>query len=198
MTRIQTLASRPKRTLGALAVVLAAVGITVGSGANFTAQSQSPNTAILAAGNLHLTNGTGTIFNASDLAPGDSATGTVTIKNTGTVAGNFFITPSRSAIAGLVGRDKELANRLKITVTDDLGNKVLDDEPVNNMTSQVQLRNAGSALSKWAPQESHTYTFDVSFIDDNADGMSADGGDNAAQDGSVSIPFSWKAVSVHS
>ena len=36
------LAAHPRRTLGALAVVLAAIGITVGSGANFTASAANP------------------------------------------------------------------------------------------------------------------------------------------------------------
>ena len=42
MSRLSALAAHPRRTLGALAVVLAAVGITVGSGANFTAHSANP------------------------------------------------------------------------------------------------------------------------------------------------------------
>ena len=45
MTRLHRLAAHPRRTLGALAVVLAAVGITVGSGANFTASAANPGNA---------------------------------------------------------------------------------------------------------------------------------------------------------
>jgi hypothetical protein len=42
VSRLSALAAHPRRTVGALAVVLAAVGVTVGSGANFTANAANP------------------------------------------------------------------------------------------------------------------------------------------------------------
>ena len=60
MTRLHALAAHPRRTLAALAVVLAAVGITVGSGANFTASAANP-------GNV-FTNGTLLIGQSSSSA----------------------------------------------------------------------------------------------------------------------------------
>ena len=55
MNRLHALASRPKRTLGALVVVLAAVGVAVGSGANFTAQTANPSNTF-SAGTLTMSN----------------------------------------------------------------------------------------------------------------------------------------------
>ena len=55
LTRLHALVAHPRRTLGALAVVLAAIGITVGSGASFTASAANPGnvftTGTLAIGN---------------------------------------------------------------------------------------------------------------------------------------------------
>ena len=42
MTRLHALVAHPRRTLGALAIVLTAIGITVGSGASFTASAANP------------------------------------------------------------------------------------------------------------------------------------------------------------
>jgi hypothetical protein len=77
VNRLSTLAAHPRRTLGALAVVLAAVGITVGSGANFTASAANPGN-VFATGSLSIGNSPSTaLFSASGLKPGDVNTGTV-------------------------------------------------------------------------------------------------------------------------
>ena len=96
MSRLSALAAHPRRTVGALAVVLAAVGITVGSGANFTAHSANPSNTFTA-GTLSIDNSRGNgssataILTAPNLKPGDSAPGTVDIQNSGSVAGNFTL-----------------------------------------------------------------------------------------------------------
>ena len=58
VSRLSALAAHPRRTIGALAVVLAAVGITVGSGANFTAHSANPANTFTA-GTLAIGNSAG-------------------------------------------------------------------------------------------------------------------------------------------
>jgi hypothetical protein len=66
-----SLAAHPRRTLGTLAVVLVAVGITVGSGASFTASAANPGN-IFATGTLSIGNSPSTaLFNATGLKPGD-------------------------------------------------------------------------------------------------------------------------------
>src|SRR3954462_1006637 len=96
VSRLSALAAHPRRTVGALAVVLAAVGITVGSGANFTARAANPANTFTA-GTLSIDNSKGNgssasaILSAPNLKPGDSAPGVVDIQNTGSLAGAFTL-----------------------------------------------------------------------------------------------------------
>jgi len=63
LSRISVLAARPRHTLGALAVVLAAVGVAVGSGANFTAHVASAGNTF-SAGTLSIGGGGSAILTA--------------------------------------------------------------------------------------------------------------------------------------
>jgi len=94
VSRLSALAAHPRRTIGALAVVLAAVGITVGSGANFTAHAANPQNTF-ATGTLTIgSSASSALFNATGLKPGDSVNGTVDIQNTGSLAGAFTLQTS--------------------------------------------------------------------------------------------------------
>ena len=94
MSRLSALAAHPRRTVGALAVVLAAVGITVGSGADFTAKAANPSNTFTA-GTLAIGSSTSSaLFNATNLKPGDTVSGTVDIQNTGSVPGTFKLSSS--------------------------------------------------------------------------------------------------------
>jgi hypothetical protein len=96
LTRLHALVAHPRRTLGALAVVLAAVGITVGSGASFTASAANPGN-VFTTGTLTIGNTPGTaLLTAGSLKPGDTATGTVDITNTGSLAGDFALKTANS------------------------------------------------------------------------------------------------------
>ena len=96
MTRLHALVAHPRRTLGALAVVLAAIGITVGSGASFTASAANPGN-VFTTGTLAIGNTPGTaLLTAGSLKPGDTATGTVDITNTGSLAGDFALKTANS------------------------------------------------------------------------------------------------------
>src|SRR5919202_5693093 len=77
VSRLSALAAHPRRTIAALAVVLAAVGITVGSGANFTASAANPANTFTA-GTLTIgSSSSSALFNSSNMRPGDTVTGTV-------------------------------------------------------------------------------------------------------------------------
>jgi spore coat-associated protein N len=82
---------RHRRTLGALALGLCAVGLAVGSGADFSAQTANPSN-VFSAGSLNMQNskdGTA-ILNATGLKPGAAPkTGIVDIQNTGSISGRF-------------------------------------------------------------------------------------------------------------
>jgi hypothetical protein len=70
---IKQLARRPGRTIAGLATVLAALGVAVGSGATFSAQTANPSNSFTSGTLLH-TNSRGdgvTIVTGTNLKPGD-------------------------------------------------------------------------------------------------------------------------------
>ena len=91
VTRLHRLVAHPRRTLGALAVVLAAIGITVGSGANFTASAANPGNAFTHRHAVDRQLAGHRAAHAAGMKPGDTATGTVDITNTGSLAGDFAL-----------------------------------------------------------------------------------------------------------
>ena len=93
MSRTKVLRANPRRALAALATVLVAVGVTVASGASFTAQTANPSNTFTA-GSLTMSNSknNAAILTASNLRPGVAGTpGTVDITNTGTLSAPFTL-----------------------------------------------------------------------------------------------------------
>jgi len=117
MSRYAFLFSHPRRALAALATILAASGLTVASGADFTATSASPlNT--FATGTLTISNSNAgaAVLSAGGMRPGDPAvSGTVDIANTGSLSGAFTLT--RSAPQDSDGTNP-LSARLHLVVRD--------------------------------------------------------------------------------
>src|SRR3954451_9385484 len=117
MSRLSALIMQPKRTLAGLTVALVAVGVAVGSGANFTATSANPSNTF-ASGTLSIDNANegSAIFTPSNMRPGGpSQSGTVDIKNSGSLAGTFSL--SRTNLT-----DSDSANplsaKIDLVVTD--------------------------------------------------------------------------------
>lgn len=96
-----------------LATLLAAASLVAGSGADFTSHTANPGN-LSASGTLTQTNSrdSAAIFTGTNLRPGDSVTGNVTITNTGTLAGTFSLTES-----SVVNQFSANVLRLKITDT---------------------------------------------------------------------------------
>src|SRR5215211_6468059 len=90
MTTLDFVARHPMRVLGALSALIAAVAVAVGSSASFTASSANPSNTF-AAGTLSILNSKEglAVLTASGMKPGDSATGTVDVQNTGSLSGAF-------------------------------------------------------------------------------------------------------------
>jgi hypothetical protein len=187
MDRIRILAQRPRRTLAALATVLVAIGVAVGSGAVFTAQSANPGNAF-AAGTLTMSNSkdNAAILTASGMKPGDSTSGTVDIQNTGSLTGTFSL--SRSALNDSDGTNP-MSQKLNVVVKDcgdfasgtptcDGGDPVKYSGTLAAMTSSV-------ALGNFAASEKHRYEFAVSF--DSSAG-------NQYQGDTSTATFQWDAV----
>jgi spore coat-associated protein N len=111
------LAEHPRRSIIALASALAAVAVAIGSGATFTSSSANPSNTF-SAGILSQSNSdsNAAILTASNMIPGSSASGTVTITNTGTVNGAFSL--SESDITDTPGPNGgKLSGDLQLTVT---------------------------------------------------------------------------------
>lgn len=76
-----------------LATLVAAGAIAIGSGASFTSSSENTISSVTT-GTLTQSNSKDkqAIFSVANMKPGDGQVGTVTITNTGTLAGNFTLT----------------------------------------------------------------------------------------------------------
>jgi spore coat-associated protein N len=162
-------------SLAAVSVVtVAAVG---GTFANFTASPTTIASNAFASGSLTMSrSGSGAIFSASAMKIGDTATGSVTITNTGTLAGAY-------SLAGSSSGSSVLSNQLNLKVYKDVdGGTALYDGSLGGFSSV--------ALGTFAANgDSHTFYFHVSFPT-----TGTDAGDNALQGLSASTTFTWSAT----
>src|SRR3954452_11972723 len=114
MARIKALwTASPRKVMAGLVGVLAATGIAVGSGANFNSTSANPSNVFSAGSISHTNSKSGAaILTASNMKTGATSTGTVDIKNTGSVSGAFTL-----ASSNLVNTPSSPALSSKLTVT---------------------------------------------------------------------------------
>lgn len=186
MATLNHLARHPRRALGALAALLAAVGIAVGSGASFTASSANPNNTF-AAGTLSILNSKEglAVLTASGLRPGDPASlGTVDVENSGSLDGAFTL--DRSSIVDSDGANP-MSAKLNLVVKDcgdfSSGTPTCDaGDPV--MYSGTIAAMGSTALGTFSGGEKHRYEFAVTF--DSSAG-------NVYQGDSSSVQFDWNA-----
>lgn len=80
---------RSRRLLVPLATLVAAGGIVMASGATFATSTAS--TGLAASGTLTQVNSNSGAFSKSNLKPGDTVTGSVTITNKGSLPANFTL-----------------------------------------------------------------------------------------------------------
>ena len=194
MARIAFLFKQPKRALGALAVLVAATSVVVGSGANFTASSANPSNSF-ATGSLSIENEKEgvAILTASNMKPGGTAAvGTVDIRNTGTLSGTFTL--ARSAPADSDGSNP-LSGKLNLVIKDcgvwpdpttvePCGDG--DDTTIYGApTATLSAMSSPVALGSYAANEKHRYEFTVQL---DASASDAYQGDN------TSVAFNWSAV----
>jgi spore coat-associated protein N len=192
VSRLSALAAHPRRTVGALAVVLAAVGITVGSGANFTAKAANPANTFTA-GTLSIDNSRGNgaaasaVLTAPNLKPGDSATGTVDIQNAGSVGGAFTLSTSGASDSTGVSLLGQLDVRIEDCGVYSDGNPPTCGSASSKVltTTGTKLNGVGSiVLGSFAGGEKHRYKFDVTLPLSTS---------NSFQGKSASIAFDWDA-----
>jgi hypothetical protein len=156
-------------------VTVAAVG---GTFANFTATPTSIGSNAFATGQLIMNSSSSSaIFSASAMKIGDSATGSITISNVGSLAGAYTLSGSSSGSATLLGQ-----LNLKIYAdTDNSGSPIY-----NGTLGGFSSTSLGTFA---ATTGSHTYYFHVSLPTTGADAT-----DNAFQGLSASETFTWSAV----
>lgn len=161
------LTHRPRRTVAALATVLAAAGVAVGSGASFSSQTANP-TNTFTSGTLTQTNSKNgvAIVTGANLKPGDVKTGEVTITNTGTLGGRFVLN-EKNAVNGFQ------AGSLNLKIDDTTSNTNLYNGDLDKVSA------SGIALGDFAVNGARTYKFTVTL---SADAPNADQGKSASAD----------------
>jgi spore coat-associated protein N len=181
LTRLHALVAHPRRTLGALAVVLAAVGLTVGSGASFTASAANPGN-VFTTGTLTIANTPATaLLTAGSLKPGDTATGTVDITNTGSLAGDFALKTANTT------GDAALLAQMDLVVLDCGAWTVTPPSCASApsvYTGKISaLTNA--SLGNYAGAIKHRYQFTATLPGTT---------DNTFQGKSATVDFTWSAT----
>ncbi|TML94852.1 MAG: hypothetical protein E6G03_10435 [Actinobacteria bacterium] len=162
-------------SLAAVSVVtVAAVG---GTFANFTATPTTIASNAFASGSLTMSrSGSGAIFSASAMKIGDTATGSVTITNTGSLSGAY-------SLAGSSSGSSALSSQLNLKLYKDVdGGTAIYDGSLGGFSSVALGTFAASG-------DSHTFYFHVSFPT-----TGTDAGDNALQGLSASTTFTWSAT----
>jgi spore coat-associated protein N len=170
------LVRRPKRTLGALALGLCAVGVAIGSGADFSAQTANPSNTF-SAGSLSMDNSKNgaAIFSPTNMKPGGPAqTGVVDIKNTGSMDGVFTLSRDQltSSDSG-APNPSPFANKVDLWVVDcgkhTVNNGAYGPEPVTPTCGDADDstlyngtlagQNTPVGLGTYHPGEQHRYWF---------------------------------------
>jgi len=192
LERLQYLVKRPKRTLAALAVALAATGVAVGTGADFTSQAANPSN-VFSAGTLTIADSASgaAIFSPSNLKPGaPDQTGIVDIRNSGSLAGNFSLGADSISLtdADTAEDGAWMDKKIDLTVTD-CGLFSDGAAPGCSKGTTVYQGTLGDMPSKslgtFAAGDQHRYLF-AAHLDGSAD--------NTYQGDSVSARFVWNAV----
>lgn len=179
-TPAATFAATRKRTnrrkvLVPLTTLLVAGAVAVGSGATFTSQTGNTASAVTA-GTLKHTNSKDTkaIFELTNMKPGDTLNGSLTLTNTGSLPAAFSLTEVSSA-------NTFTAANLTLTITDPAAPAV----PVYNGTFGGLVDGTKNALGTWAAGEAHTYTFTVKLATDTP---------NTDQGKTANAVYSWDSI----
>ena len=188
MSRFKVLRANPRRTLAAMATLLVAVGVTAASGANFTAQKVNASNTFTS-GALSMTDSVpGAILGLTNMKPGDSATGQVQIKSTGTLGGTFSL--SKDSLTDS-GSTLPLSSQLTLNVIDcgvDLTCNNADDVAVpvyNGNLATMPSISLGTWGSNGQANSEHRYKFTATLDS---------GADNNYAGGTTSVRFLWDAA----
>lgn len=168
VTTATTTARRSRRLLVPLATLVAAGGIVMASGATFATSTAS--TGLAASGTLTQVNSNSVAFSKSNLKPGDTVSGSVTITNKSSLPAIFSLTESEVSNSFAPKSDVKLRIVQGATTVSD-----------------ATLGAAGTALplGTFAANEARTYTFTVTF---------AQGANNLQQGKSAETKYTFDSV----
>ena len=171
--------SRTKKILVPLATLTVAGAIAVGSGATFTSTTGNTISAVTT-GSLTHTNSksNAAIFTLTNMKPGDTVVGAVTLTNTGTLPAKFSLTETVSANA--FGEKTTGGNYLKLVVTN-----VTTNTPVYSGDFGGLVDGTATALGTFDPAAVNTYRFAVT-LDASAP--------NSEQGKTANATYSWDSV----
>ena len=177
----------PRRSRGAMALALNAVLALLALGLAFAPPGEGAPKLRLAgaSGALSLSNSRegAAIFQAASMRPGEEASGSVTITNTGTVNAALSLAPEAAADTPGTGGGK-LSDRLELHVVD----VTTASAPVTVYAGTIE-RMAPTNVGALAPGAHRTYRFVASL----RRGGSAD---NAVQGAALTTGFRWSATGI--
>ena len=163
-----------KKVLVPLTVLLAAGALAVGSGATFSSETGNTISTVTSGTLLHTNSKNGAeIFGLTNVKPGDTLNGTVTITNTGSLPATFSLTET-SSTNGFSGEYLKLA--IKNTTT---GVTVYDG------TFGGLVDGSKTSLGDVAAGAANVYTFTVTLAQDAP---------NSEQGKSASAAYQWSSV----
>ncbi|MFC7490742.1 MULTISPECIES: TasA family protein [unclassified Knoellia] len=171
--------SRTKKILVPLATLTVAGAIAVGSGATFTSTTGNTISAVTA-GSLTHTNSksNAAIFNLSNIKPGDTVIGSVTLTNTGTLPAKFSLTETLSANA--FGEKVAGENYLKLAI-----HNVTTNTSVYSGNFGGLVDGTATTLGDFAAGAVNTYRFTVTLDTDAP---------NSQQGLSANATYRWDSV----
>jgi hypothetical protein len=168
------------RVLVAMAGVILATSVAIGSGASFATVAVNASN-VFSTGTLSMSNTpTGMSTTIANMVPGDSRAGTVVMKNTSTLKGHFYLEP-----VVISGDTKGFSAQAQLLVKD--GSTTVYSGSLSGLVQKD--------LGTWAAGETHTYAFTVSFPDQGVDAQGI-GMDNAFMGATTTATFNWTGVSV--
>jgi spore coat-associated protein N len=178
----------PRRLLIALAGLIISAAVGVGSGANFNSTSANPG-ALITTGTVLVTDSlAGTsLLNVTLMKPGGSSSGTVDIRNGGSVPASFAL-----AKANLVDTPASPPLSAKLTLLiQDLGDPVctVACPPIVTAYSGTIGSMGTLALGTFAAGATQRYQFTVTFPDGGSGGA-----DNAYGGASTRVDYQWTAT----
>ena len=195
-SRLRVLWRRRRNLLLALFLLLIAAAVAAGSLAVFSSESANPENTF-SSGSLSIDNNKegAAIFTAAKMLPGDTAQGTVTIKNSGDASGDFSL--SDEGLTDTPGpAGGKLSTALDLTIVDLGPNGVPgggDDVTPAVYTGRYDALPTVQ-LGKLDHNEQHTYQFTVTFRDTGVPSGPTTG-DNAFESASTKVTYTWDAVS---